>query len=46
MATAEPSDDFEDFIAAHPQLLRRDLLEAHYSRERLMSSAPPRMWAR
>jgi hypothetical protein len=32
-------DDFEAFLAAHPHLLRRDLLLAHYSRERLFSDA-------
>ena len=32
-------DDFEDFLAAHPRLLQRDLLSAHYSRERLFSEA-------
>jgi hypothetical protein len=30
---------FDDFLAAHPHLLRRDLLLAHYSRERLFSQA-------
>jgi hypothetical protein len=30
---------FDDFLAAHPQLLRRDLLLEHYSRERLFSAA-------
>jgi hypothetical protein len=28
---------FDAFVAAHPQLLRRDLLLGHYSRERLFS---------
>jgi hypothetical protein len=28
---------FDGFLAAHPQLLRSDLLLAHYSRERLFS---------
>jgi hypothetical protein len=32
-------DDFEAFLAAHPRLLERDLLCAHYSRERLFSEA-------
>jgi hypothetical protein len=32
-------DDFEAFLAAHPRLLERDLLCAHYSRERLFSDA-------
>ena len=31
--------DFDAFLAAHPHLLRRDLLLAHYSRERLFSDA-------
>ena len=30
---------FGAFLAAHPQLLRRDLLLAHYTRERLFSPA-------
>ena len=29
---------FDDFVAAHPRLLDRDLLLAHYSRERLFSA--------
>ena len=33
------STDFETFLAAHPRLLGRDLLSAHYSRERLFSAA-------
>jgi hypothetical protein len=32
-------DDFDAFLAAHPQLLERDLLGAHYSRPRLFSEA-------
>jgi hypothetical protein len=32
-------DDFDAFLAAHPRLLERDLLSAHYSRERLFSVA-------
>jgi hypothetical protein len=32
-------DDFETFLTAHPRLLERDLLSAHYSRERLFSEA-------
>ena len=32
-------DDFDAFLAAHPRLLERDLLGAHYSRERLFSAA-------
>jgi hypothetical protein len=31
--------DFDGFLAAHPRLLDRDLLLAHYSRERLFSGA-------
>jgi hypothetical protein len=31
-------DDFDAFLAAHPRLLERDLLSAHYSRERLLSA--------
>jgi hypothetical protein len=30
---------FDDLLAAHPQLLRRDLLLSHYTRERLFSAA-------
>ena len=32
-------DDFEAFVAAHPRLLERELLSAHYSHERLFSEA-------
>jgi hypothetical protein len=32
-------DDFDAFLAAHPQLLERDLLGAHYSGARLFSEA-------
>jgi hypothetical protein len=32
-------DDFEAFLAAHPRLLERDLLSAHYSGARLFSEA-------
>ena len=32
-------DDFDAFLAAHPRLLERDLLSAHYSTERLFSDA-------
>ena len=32
-------DDFDAFLAAHPRLLERDLLSAHYSRARLFSPA-------
>ncbi len=32
-------EDFDAFLAAHPRLLERDLLSAHYSRERLFSEA-------
>jgi hypothetical protein len=31
-------DDFDAFLAAHPRLLERDLLCAHYSRDRLFSA--------
>ncbi len=31
------SAEFADFLERHPQLLRRDLLSAHYSRELLFS---------
>jgi hypothetical protein len=31
--------EFDAFLAAHPQLLRRDLLLGHYTRERLFSAA-------
>jgi hypothetical protein len=33
------SDDFDAFLTAHPRLLERDLLSAHYSRARLFSAA-------
>jgi hypothetical protein len=32
-------EDFDAFLAAHPRLLERDLLSAHYSPERLLSAA-------
>jgi hypothetical protein len=32
-------DDFDAFLAAHPRLLDRDLLAAHYTRARLFSAA-------
>jgi hypothetical protein len=38
-ALGAPEHDFEAFLAAHPRLLERDLLCAHYSRERLFSEA-------
>jgi hypothetical protein len=38
-ALGGPENDFEAFLAAHPRLLERDLLCAHYSRERLFSEA-------
>jgi hypothetical protein len=38
-AVGARSDDFDAFLAAHPRLLERDLLSAHYSRERLFSPA-------
>jgi hypothetical protein len=34
-----PDGDFEAFLAAYPRLLERDLLSAHYSRQRLFSEA-------
>jgi hypothetical protein len=39
LALQRPALAFGDFVAAHPQLERRDLLLAHYSRERLFSDA-------
>jgi hypothetical protein len=36
-ARRDPRDGFESFLEAHPQLRRRDLLDAHYTRERLSS---------
>jgi hypothetical protein len=36
---ASGDGDFDAFLAAHPRLLDRDLLLAHYSRERLFSHA-------
>jgi len=38
-ALGAPENSFEAFLAAHPRLLERDLLCAHYSRERLFSEA-------
>jgi hypothetical protein len=38
-AIAHGDSGFDEFLGAHPQLLRRDLLLAHYSRERLFSPA-------
>jgi hypothetical protein len=35
---ATRAGDFETLLAAHPRLLDRDLLLAHYSRERLFSA--------
>jgi hypothetical protein len=39
LAAAADWADFDAFVAAHPRLLERDLLLAHYSRERLFSEA-------
>ena len=36
-ALADAATGFDSFLAAHPRLLRRDLLLGHYSRERLFS---------
>ncbi|HEY3189570.1 MAG TPA: hypothetical protein VGJ70_18930, partial [Solirubrobacteraceae bacterium] len=36
---AQATGDFEAFLASNPRLLDRDLLTAHYSRERLFSPA-------
>jgi hypothetical protein len=36
-ALAGGDAEFDAFLAAHPQLLRRDLLLGHYTRERLFS---------
>jgi hypothetical protein len=38
-ASLAREDDFDAFLATHPRLLERDLLSAHYSRERLFSAA-------
>ena len=38
-ASLAREDDFDAFLAAHPRLLERDLLSAHYSCERLFSAA-------
>jgi hypothetical protein len=38
-ATVSGQRGFDAFVAAHPELLRRDLLLAHYTRERLFSDA-------
>ena len=37
-AADDPALEFAAFLEANPQLLRRDLLNAHYSRERLFSA--------
>lgn len=36
---ASETSGFAEFVQAHPQLLRRDLLAAHYSHEVLFSAA-------
>jgi hypothetical protein len=36
-AVADTGTDFDAFLAAHPRLLDRELLLAHYTRERLFS---------
>jgi hypothetical protein len=38
-AAAGGDHEFDQFLAAHPRLLDRELLVAHYSRERLFSRA-------
>jgi hypothetical protein len=38
-AVAAAANGFDAFLATHPQLLRRDLLLGHYTRERLFSAA-------
>ena len=40
-AAADPSDDFEAFLARHPHLLERDAPRRYYSGE-LLNSAPAR----
>jgi hypothetical protein len=40
-----PGDSFGAFIAAHPRLLERDLLNHHYSQPLLRSQAARRRWA-
>jgi hypothetical protein len=37
LAAASPARDFDAFLASHPELLRRDLLSAHYSDALLFS---------
>jgi hypothetical protein len=39
LATARPSLGFEELVAAHPELLQRDLLSSYYSSELLYSDA-------
>jgi hypothetical protein len=39
MAAESRATTFDAFLAQHPQLERRDLMNAHYSRERLFSAA-------
>lgn len=39
MTAQSGAETFDAFLAEYPQLLRRDLMDAHYSRERLFSPA-------
>ena len=39
LAVISGAPSFEEFLEQHPQLRRRDLLEAHYSRDLLFSAA-------
>jgi hypothetical protein len=39
LALAHPSLEFPELLAEHPELLRRDLLSSHYSRDVLFSDA-------
>jgi hypothetical protein len=40
----QPGDSFDEFIAAHPRLLDRTLLNGHYTHERLMSPQAREAW--
>jgi hypothetical protein len=41
---APPDQTFTEWIAAHPELLRRDLLDRHYSKGRLQSPEARESW--
>jgi hypothetical protein len=41
----DPADSFDEFIAAHPELLTRDLLSRHYSTPVLAGERARAEWA-